>query len=357
MPPSVWTCSGGSFDVAHRREERTALEQRMAAPDFWNKREEAQQTVARLSSCKNLLEPFDAVARQLDELATLAEFAAEDESMLGEADTLWPKLQKSLERLELVSFLGGRFDRSNAIMTIHAGQGGTESQDWANMLLRMYLRWMEDKGFEATVLGVQPGEVAGIKSAAVMVKGEYAYGYLQAENGVHRLVRISPYDANKRRHTSFAAVEVSPEISDDIEIEVQEKDLKFDTYRSSGAGGQHVNTTDSAVRITHLPTGIVVYCQSERSQHQNRETCMNILRSKLYEREQAMISQTIEKQVGPREENTWGSQIRSYVLQPYQMVKDLRTEVETSNTGAVLDGDLDMFIEAYLKTVKKHAAK
>jgi len=357
MPPSVWTCSGGSFDVANRRDERATLELRMAEPEFWTKKEAAQRIIARLSTCRNIVEPFDGVARQLDELTTMAELAVEDETMLAEADAIWPKLKKALERLELVSFLGGRFDRSNAIMTIHAGQGGTESQDWANMLLRMYLRWMEDKGFEATILGVQPGEVAGIKSAAVMVKGEYAYGYLQAENGVHRLVRISPYDANKRRHTSFAAVEVSPEISDDVEIEILDKDLKFDTYRSSGAGGQHVNTTDSAVRITHLPSGIVVYCQSERSQHQNRETCMTILRSKLYEREQAMISQTIEKQVGPREENTWGSQIRSYVLQPYQMVKDLRTEVETSDTGGVLDGDLDMFIEAYLKTCKTHAHK
>ncbi len=332
----------------------------MLDPTFWDHKERAQTTVTQLSAARSIIEPFDEVVAKVDDLDVMVEFAREegDESeVLQEADHLWPRIDAMLEKLEMVSYLGGRFDRKNAIITLHAGSGGTESCDWADMLFRMYMRWIERNDFKAEVTHVQPGEVAGIKSATIMVKGEYAYGYLQAENGVHRLVRISPFDSNKRRHTSFAALEVSPEIDDDIEIDIDDKDLRVDVFRSSGAGGQHVNTTDSAVRITHIPTGIVVSCQNQRSQHQNRATCMTILRSKLYERQLAAIDQVREQQVGPKEENAWGSQIRSYVLQPYQMVKDLRTGEETSNTGAVLDGEIDSFIEAWLKNCKpKHVS-
>lgn len=330
----------------------------MTEPDFWDSRDQAQAAVARLSACRGIIEPFDRVKSRVEDLAVLAELAVEarDSSMIPEAEALWERLAGELDKLELVSFLSGQFDRSNAIVTFHAGSGGTESCDWAEMLFRMYTRWMERHNYDIQVIDRQPGEIAGIKSATVMVSGEYAYGYLRGEGGVHRLVRISPFDSNKRRHTSFAALEVCPEIDDEVEVDLNEKDIKEDTYRSSGAGGQHVNTTDSAVRMTHLPTGIVVYCQAERSQHKNRATCLRILKSKLYERQLAALDEVRQKEVGPKEENAWGSQIRSYVLQPYQMVKDLRTGVETSNTGAVLDGDLDMFIEAQLKTRKSNGS-
>ena len=332
----------------------------MSASDFWDNKEKAQETVGKLSAVKGVIEPFKSVKAQIEDLGALVELANEDEEaelLLDEADESCDKLAKALDRLELVSYLGGRFDRSNAIVSLHAGSGGTESCDWCDMLFRMYMRYFERKGFHAEVIDQLSGDVAGLKSAVIMVKGDYSYGYLRSEGGVHRLVRISPFDSNKRRHTSFAAVEISPEIDDDIDVEVEEKDLKVDTFRASGAGGQHVNTTDSAVRITHLPSGIVVSCQNERSQHQNRATCMKILKSKLYERQVAEIDEAREKEVGPKEENAWGSQIRSYVLQPYQMVKDLRTGEETSNTSAVLDGDLDDFIEAYLKQSKKKKDK
>ncbi len=332
----------------------------MSAPTFWDSRENAQKTVGELSAVRAVLEPFDALARQLADYQTLVELATDgagDADMLAEADATSAKLEAAVAHLELVSFLSGRFDRTNAIITLHAGSGGTESCDWANMLMRMYTRWIERRGFTYDVLEMSPDAEAGIKSATLMVKGEYAYGHLKAENGVHRLVRISPFDSNKRRHTSFAALEVSPDVDDDVEVEILEKDLRMDVYRSSGAGGQHVNTTDSAVRITHLPTGIVVSCQSERSQHQNRATAFKVLRSKLYERQQAAIEQQVTQASGPKSENAWGSQIRSYVLHPYQLVKDLRTDVETSNTAAVLDGDIDRFIDAWLRSKDRHARK
>ena len=275
-----------------------------------------------------------------------------DEDMLQEVADMVKTLEKELEQLELVSFLSGELDHNNAYFSIHAGAGGTESCDWASMLMRMYRRYFERCGWKDEVLDLQPGDEAGIKSVTLKVTGEFAYGYLKAERGVHRLVRISPFDSNARRHTSFTSVDLIPEISDDINVEIEEKDLRIDTYRSSGAGGQHVNTTDSAVRITHLPTGTVVSCQNERSQHKNRATAMNMLKARLYELELEKRRSAEDAIRGVKTDNGWGNQIRSYVLQPYQMVKDLRTEVETSNTAAVLDGDIQEFIEAYLKQVR-----
>jgi len=324
----------------------------MSQPDFWDRREEAQEVVAEVSSIKNALDPFAAVERKLGDLAVLAELAemdTDDSDLLDESDAAWAELSRALDRLELVSFLSGEMDRNNAILSVHAGAGGTESCDWANMLLRMYTHWAERRGFDIEMLDLQSGEEAGIKTATMMVKGEFACGYLKAERGVHRLVRISPFDANKRRHTSFAAVDVAPELDESIEIEINDSDLRIDTFRSSGAGGQHVNRTDSAVRITHVPTGMVVTCQNERSQHKNRAMAMKVLRARLYEREQDRRRAERAAEYGAKVDNAWGSQIRSYVLQPYQMVKDLRTDAETSNVSAVLDGDLDMFMEAFLR--------
>ena len=330
----------------------------MNAPTFWDNKELAQNVVAELSRCRNVIEPFAKLEDKVSDFSTLLELIEEEgmnAELVAEADETWPRLSEELKELELVSFLNGKFDQNNAILMLHPGSGGTESCDWASMLFRMYTRWIERKGYKGEVVDLQSGDVAGIKSATIIVSGENAYGYLQAERGVHRLVRISPFDSNKRRHTSFAAVEVAPEINDDVEIDIDEKELRVDTFRSSGAGGQHVNTTDSAIRLTHLPTGIVVACQNERSQHQNRATAMRVLRSKLYEKQIQELEQQRQNETGPKEENTWGSQIRSYVLQPYQMVKDLRTQEETSNTADVLDGNLQPFIEAYLRTNNRNA--
>jgi peptide chain release factor 2 len=258
--------------------------------------------------------------------------------------------------LDFKSLLSANEDVSNAILSINAGAGGTESCDWASMLFRMYSKWSEKKGFKTSVIDFLSGEEAGIKNITAMIKGEYAYGYLKAENGVHRLVRISPFDANKRRHTSFASVDVIPEISDEIKVDINESDLRIDTYRSSGAGGQHVNVTDSAVRITHVPTGIVVQCQNERSQHKNKAMAMKVLKARLYEIEREKKMREIEKQYAEKRDIAWGSQIRSYVMHPYSMVKDHRTNFETSNTTAVMDGNLDGFIEAYLRKKAEHNA-
>jgi peptide chain release factor 2 len=288
----------------------------------------------------------------LKDLRAAVELMEEDaeagEELLAESLPLLRDVEKALDSFELQSLLGDEADQRNAIVSINPGAGGTESQDWAQMLLRMYLRWAERRGFTAEILDLQYAEEAGIKGATVAVGGPYAYGYLKAENGVHRLVRISPYDANSRRHTSFASVFAFPEVEDDIEVDIEEKDLRIDTFRSSGAGGQHVNVTDSAVRITHLPTGIVVSCQNERSQHKNKATAMRILRARLYEQMKMEKEEEKEKIEGLKKEIAWGSQIRSYVLHPYRMVKDHRTGFETGNVDAVLDGDLDDFIQAYL---------
>ena len=338
--------------IEDRKAEMAELEQKMSAPDFWDTKESAQNTVAQLSACRNLLEPFRKLQSEVEDYSASVELAAEDEEFLQETEISYRRLLKSLDRMEIMSFLSGKFDRSNLYFSVHAGAGGTESCDWANMLLRMYRRYFERRGWKDEVIDLQPGEEAGVKSATLHVTGEFAYGYMKGEKGVHRLVRISPFDSNARRHTSFVSVDVFPELDDDIEIEIDESQLRIDTYRSSGAGGQHVNTTDSAIRITHLPTGIVVCCQNERSQHKNRATAMKMLKAKLYEFEEEKRRNEADAIRGEKAENGWGSQIRSYVLQPYQMVKDLRTEVETSDTAGVLDGDIDEFIEAYLKSAR-----
>lgn len=272
----------------------------------------------------------------------------EDEEALAEVRQMLPALEKSIGRMEFARMLSGEHDANNAIVSINAGAGGTEAQDWAEMLLRMYLRYCERKGFKAEITEYQPGDEAGTKGVTFTVAGDYAFGYLKAEKGIHRLVRISPFDSNARRHTSFCSVFVFPELSDDVEIEVLDKDLKVDTYRASGAGGQHVNKTDSAIRITHIPTGIVVSCQNQRSQHKNRSTAMKQLKARLYEMELEKKESEAEVLGGEKKDIAWGSQIRSYVLHPYRMVKDHRTDYETGNTDAVLDGNLDGFIEAYL---------
>ena len=302
-----------------------------------------------MSKCKAAVEPFYDLKSSVEDFQATAELAEEDESFLAEADDAWKELSAKLDKLELVSFLSGKFDRNSCFFFIHAGAGGTEASDWASILMRMYRRWFERKGFKDEIIDMQPGDEAGIKSAVLKVTGEFAYGYLKAERGVHRLVRISPFDSNARRHTSFASADAFPEMEEDIELEIEEKDLKVDTYRASGAGGQYVNRTDSAVRITHIPTGVVVACQVERSQHKNRAMAMKMLKARLYELEEEKRRQQAQQLTGEKSEIGWGSQIRSYVLQPYQMVKDLRTNAETGNTAAVLDGDLDMFVEAWLR--------
>ncbi len=300
---------------------------------------------------EGVLDSMQAQQTNLEEARVFMELSEEvggDEDALGEARRLLASTEKAIESLETRRMLGGEHDNHNAILSINAGAGGTESQDWASMLMRMYLRYVESKGWKAEITDEQAGEEAGIKSVDVLVTGDYAYGMLKAEAGVHRLVRISPFDSNSRRHTSFAAVSVAPEIDDDIDIDINESDLRIDTYRASGAGGQHVNRTDSAVRITHLPTGIVVQCQNERSQHKNRSTAMKILRAKLYEKELREREERAAAEHAEQKEVAFGSQIRSYVLHPYKQVKDLRTGVTIGNTDAVLDGDLDEFVEAYL---------
>ena len=340
---------GEFLKIEARREEMQQLNDKMAAPDFWDHKEEAQATVAALSSAKNVIEPYERVLKEVGDMDELIEMADGDEGMLEEVSNMVKDLEKELDQLEMVSFLSGELDHNNAYFSIHAGAGGTESCDWASILMRMYRRYFERCGWKDEVLDLQPGDEAGIKSVTLKVTGEFAYGYLKAERGVHRLVRISPFDSNARRHTSFSSVDLIPELTEDINIEIEEKDLRVDTYRSSGAGGQHVNTTDSAVRITHLPTGTVVSCQNDRSQHKNRATAMNMLKARLYELELEKRRSTEDAIRGAKTDNGWGNQIRSYVLQPYQMVKDLRTDVETSDTSGVLDGDIDRFIEAYLK--------
>ncbi len=309
---------------------------------------------------KEWVQAFENMIQKAEDLEVLIEMAEEeggDSDIIKECQQELNALTRAVEELEFRNMLSGPDDPKNAILTIHPGAGGTESQDWAQMLFRMYMRWIERHGFKAEIMNLQPGEEAGLKDVSINVIGPYAYGYLKAEAGVHRLVRISPFDSNSRRHTSFASVFVYPEVEEDFEIEIDEKDLRIDTYRASGAGGQHVNKTSSAVRITHLPTGIVVQCQNERSQHRNREMAMKMLRARLYqkklEEEQAKLSE-IEKN---KKDIAWGSQIRSYVFHPYNMVKDHRTGIETSNVQAVMDGEIDEFIQAYLMGVRSDKAK
>jgi peptide chain release factor 2 len=326
----------------------------MGAPTFWDNTDRAQKHIAKLNILKKSVLPVVAFQKKVDDVGVMTELveaaeAGEKETYARELDTQVEAMVRELDALEIASFLTGQFDRNNAIFSIQSGAGGTEANDWADMLFRMYTRWAERRGFEIEVQDVQVGDQAGISKATMMLKGENAYGYAKAERGVHRLVRISPFDANKRRHTSFCAVDVIAEVTDEIEIEIPESEVRVDVYRSSGKGGQGVNTTDSAVRVTHIPSGIVVVCQNERSQIKNRASAMTVLKARLYEKKQDEQRAEMDRFYGEKGEIGWGSQIRSYVLQPYQMVKDLRTGMSTSDTQGVLDGDLDRFVNAWLR--------
>ncbi len=346
------------FDVAPKRERIAELDARMAAPGFWDDQNAAREAIAEANELKGWVEPHDALQQKLADLAELGELLEmePDEAMVAEWQTEVARLESEIERLELRAMLRGADDTRDAMVTIHPGAGGTESQDWAEMLMRMYTRWGERQGFAVDVLDLQPGEEAGIKSATLEIRGQYAYGYLKAEKGVHRLVRISPFDAQSRRHTSFASVFVYPVIDDTIEIDIDEGDLRIDVYRASGAGGQHVNKTSSAVRITHEPSGIVVACQNERSQFQNKATAMKMLRAALYQAELDRREEAKRKIEDAKTEIGWGNQIRSYVFQPYTQVTDHRTELKVGDVQRVMNGDLDPFIEAFLKKFGAGAA-
>jgi peptide chain release factor 2 len=341
---------GGVFDVENKQKRIEQLNHLTNQPDFWNDGEKAQGILKEQSSLKAVIDAWAKHRSDLEEARFFLDVAKDEKSddALAEAAAKVAAVGKEMAQTELTQLLGGPDDRRNAIVTLHPGAGGTEAQDWAEILLRLYLRWCDRRGYRKEILEYQPGEEAGLKSVTFMVEGDYAYGYLKAEAGIHRLVRISPFDANSRRHTSFASVFVYPEVDDDIKVEINEADLRVDTYRSSGAGGQHVNKTDSAVRLTHIPTGIVVACQNERSQHKNRAMAMKILKSRLYELEIEKQKEKMETYHKTKKDIAWGSQIRSYVLHPYRLVKDHRTNVEVGNADAVLDGDIDPFIEAYL---------
>ena len=330
----------------------------MAQPGFWDNPDAARETIAESNKIKAWVDPWNEISAKVKELDALAELLAEenDEELQGEFDRGIAAVERGLESLEVRTMLQGEDDHRDAIVTVHPGAGGLESQDWAEMLLRMYTRWAERQGYEVEVLDLQPAEEAGIKSATLEIRGDSAYGYLKAEGGVHRLVRISPFDAQARRHTSFASVFVYPSVDDEIEIEIDDGDLRVDTYRASGAGGQHINKTDSAVRITHEPTGIVVSCQQERSQHKNRATAMKMLKAALYQRALEEKERERAERESTKTEIGWGNQIRSYVFQPYTMVNDHRTELKDSDVHSVMDGELDPFIEAYLKMIGSASA-
>jgi peptide chain release factor 2 len=337
------------FGVEGLREEAEELGDEMSRPGFWNDPDEARAVSARFSRVQGRIELLEGLRGTLSDSEELLELVEEDGELLSEVEEELGRVERVLEEQEVARLFSGEYDEGDAILTINPGAGGVDSQDWAEMLARMYRRWAERRGFGLEVIEYTEGEEAGIKSATFTVSGEYAFGLLSAERGVHRLVRISPFDAGARRHTSFASVAVAPVVGEAVEVEIEEKDLKVDTYRASGAGGQHVNKTDSAVRITHLPTGIVAQCQNERSQHQNREVAMRVLRARLFELQREKREQEIAAQSGEKAEIEWGSQIRSYVLHPYKLVKDHRTSEETANVDRVLDGDIDAFIYAYLK--------
>jgi peptide chain release factor 2 len=320
----------------------------MGKPGFWDDQAAAAEISARHARVQRRLEGFRKLEADVDDLAELAELAAEDDEMAGELTDQLPSVERRLNELEEERLFSGRFDSGDAVVTVHAGAGGTDSQDWAEMLLRMYLRWAERRGFKVEMKEASPGEEAGLKSATFIARGENAYGLFAAERGVHRLIRISPFDSSARRHTSFAQVDVAPLVEGDVEVEIDDADIRVDTYRASGAGGQHVNKTDSAVRITHVPTGIVVQCQNERSQTQNKATAMQLLRARLLERMELERAEELAKERGEQKSAEWGSQIRSYFLHPDQRVKDHRTNFEVGDAQRVLDGDLDGFIREYL---------
>jgi len=344
--------SGGVFDIPAKEEQIRKLEAESGRSDFWNDQAEAQNKMRELDGLKSTVELWNGLGKEIEDALEMLELVSEegDESALSDLEAEVEELEKRLADHEFQLALSGKHDKDDAILAIHAGAGGTEAQDWASMLLRMYLRWAEKHGYKADIVDHLDGEEAGIKRAVVEVRGPWAYGYLKSERGVHRLVRLSPFDAAHRRHTSFALVEVMPLIENDIEVNIDPKDLKIDVYRSAGAGGQNVQKNATAVRITHLPTGIVVTCQNERSQLQNKETALKILRGKLYNIELQKLEEQKAKLKGKHVDAGWGNQIRSYVLHPYHMVKDLRTGYETGNTDAVLDGEIDGFIKAWLES-------
>lgn len=340
--------------IEPKKERIQDLDYQMAAPGFWDDPDKAQKVAQEANNLKSEVDTFTSLETKVDDLDTLWEMAMEekDDTLVSEMESELEGAKHTLSELELGMLLSDEYDANNAIMNLHAGAGGTEAQDWTGMLLRMFTRYAEGKGFEVELLDVLPGEEAGTKSATLAIKGHNAYGFLKSEKGVHRLVRISPFDSNARRHTSFAAVDVMPEIDNTVEVNIIMDDVRVDYYRASGAGGQHVNKTSSAVRMTHLPTGIVVQCQNERSQLQNKERCLQLLRAKLFEYEKAIQDQKISDLAGDYQAIEWGSQIRSYVFQPYTLVKDHRTGAETGNIQAVMDGDLDLFVESYLRSLK-----
>ncbi len=323
----------------------------MGEPAFWDDTAQAQKISTELNALKETVERYNGLMQKYDDLKMLWELGMEDkdESVCSEVETEIEALSEEMEKLELEILLSEPYDANNAILTLHAGAGGTEAQDWTQMLLRMYGRWAEINGFTVETADLLPGDEAGVKSATLLIKGHNAYGYLKSEKGVHRLVRISPFDANSRRHTSFSACDVMPEIDDNVEVDINMADVRVDTYHASGAGGQHINKTDSAVRMTHLPTGVVVQCQTQRSQLQNKEQCLKLLRAKLFELEMQKKEEELSKLEGEQQKIEWGSQIRSYVFHPYNLVKDHRTNIETSDTQGVMDGKLNQFIEGYLK--------
>jgi peptide chain release factor 2 len=354
----VSTRSEGFFDLAEKRDRLAALEARQADPAFWSKADEARQVVQEVKELKAWIAPEADITRRLDDARAMVELleGEPDAELSDELRSEVGKLGQAVESFELQTMLQGADDGRDAILTVHPGAGGTESQDWAEMLMRMYVRWAERRGFEVSILDRVDGEEAGIKSVSIEIKGQYAYGFLKAEKGVHRLVRISPFDSQARRHTSFASVFVYPDIDDTIEVDLREEDIKMDVYRASGAGGQHVNKTSSAVRLTHIPTGIVVACQQERSQGKNKATAYKMLRAALYQKKLEEQEAAKAKLEATKTDNSWGNQIRSYVFQPYTMVNDHRTELKVGDVQRVMDGDLDEFIEAYLKRFGSKAA-
>lgn len=347
--------SGGLFDLEQKKARIAELEALMADPAFWDDQNQAQTVIQESNGLKSYVDSFEEMEETLDNLKVSYELVKEenDQELFEDLQSELKDFKEKVNKFELQLLLSEPYDANNAILELHPGAGGTESQDWASMLLRMYQRWAESHSFSVETIDYLPGDEAGVKSVTLLIKGHNVYGYLKAEKGVHRLVRISPFDSSGRRHTSFVSCDVTPEMSDDVDIDVKTEDLKIDTYRASGAGGQHVNTTDSAVRITHLPTNIIVTCQNERSQIKNREQAMKMLKSKLYQLEIEKQRQELAEIRGEQMEIGWGSQIRSYVFHPYSMVKDHRTDVETGNTQAVMDGNLDIFIDGYLRSQMK----
>ena len=349
MGPKLETLAA-ALDLEGARREVEELEEKTGDPNFWNDVAASQKVLQRTKQLKNKLENHERLTAQWEDLTTLVEMAMEEDdgSLLAEVEEGYAKLESALEEANLATLLTGEYDASSAILTLHAGAGGTEAQDWCQMLYRMYTRWAERHSFTVKTLDYEDGDEAGLKSAAISIEGENAYGYLRGEHGVHRLGRVSPFDANARRQTSFASVEVMPDLPEDVEVEIRPEDIEMQVYRASGAGGQHVNKTSSAVRLIHKPTGVVVASQQERSQFQNKDNCMKMLRAKLVELQMQEKAEKISDLKGVQLKIEWGSQIRSYVFMPYQMVKDNRTAFETSNIGAVMDGDLDGFVNAYL---------